>query len=71
MLKKPIAVTAASSEQKLHYMSRINFGKPYTVEWNVKVMNVGKVHENSMVLSLGTGAILWNFRISLALKHNS
>ena len=52
-------------------MSRINFGKPYSVEWNVKVMNVGKVHENSMVLSLGTGAILWNFRISLALKHNS
>src|SRR5271170_5027833 len=37
MIKKPIAVTAASSEQKFHYMSRINFGKPYSVEWNVKV----------------------------------
>jgi hypothetical protein len=48
MSKSPIAVTAASSEQKLHYMSRINFGKVYSVEWNVKVMNVGMVHRDSM-----------------------
>jgi hypothetical protein len=48
MFKSPIAVTAANSEQKLHYMSRINFGKVYSVEWNVKVMNVGKVNRDSM-----------------------
>jgi hypothetical protein len=48
MFKSPIAVCAASSEQKLHCMSRINFGKVYSVEWNVKVMNVGKVHRDSM-----------------------
>jgi hypothetical protein len=48
MFKSPIAVSAASSEQKLHYMSRINFGKVYSVEWNVKVMNVGKIHRDSM-----------------------
>ena len=47
MFMSPIAVSAASSEQKLHYMSRINFGKVYSVEWNVKVMNVGKVHRDS------------------------
>jgi hypothetical protein len=49
MAKKPIAVTAANPEQKLHYMSRLNFGKVYSVEWNVKVMNVGKVNTDSMV----------------------
>jgi hypothetical protein len=48
MFKSLIAVSVASSEQKLHYMSRINFGKVYSVEWNVKVMNVGKVHRDSM-----------------------
>jgi hypothetical protein len=48
MFKSPITVSAANSEQKLHYMSRINFGKVYSVEWNVKVMNVGKVHRDSM-----------------------
>jgi hypothetical protein len=41
MLKKPIAVTAANSEQKLHYMSRINFSKVYSVEWNVMDLRVG------------------------------
>jgi hypothetical protein len=75
MLKKPIAVTAASSEQKLHYMSRIDFGNAYSVTWNVKVMNVGKVHENSMAAFTA----YWQWaqcygtldRIPLALKHNS
>ena len=48
MVKKPIAVTASNPEQKLHKMSRLNFGKVYSVEWNVKVMNVGKVNADSM-----------------------
>jgi hypothetical protein len=34
-------------------MSRINFGKPSSVEWNVKVMNVGKVVPESMATFLG------------------
>ena len=46
--KKSIAVTAAHPDQKLHQMSRLNFGKVYSVEWNVKVMNVGKVNADSM-----------------------
>lgn len=48
LVKKPIAVTMASREQKLDRFSRINFAKPHTVEWNVKVMNVGKVTPDSL-----------------------
>ena len=48
MFKNPIAVTAADPTQKLHVMSRINFGKVYSVEWNVKVMPVGRVNAQSM-----------------------
>jgi hypothetical protein len=43
LTKKPIAVEKASDDQKLDIMSRLNFKKIYTVEHNVKVMNVGKV----------------------------
>jgi hypothetical protein len=45
MNKKSIAVNMASPEQKLDEMSRIHFGKVHTIEWNVKVMNVGKVSQ--------------------------
>jgi hypothetical protein len=48
LVKKPIAVTMANKEQKLDRFSRINFAKPHTVEWNVKVMNVGKVTPDSI-----------------------
>lgn len=53
MNKKPIEVNMASAEQKLDSMSRIHFGKPYTIEWNVKVMNVGKVSHESMATFIG------------------
>ena len=48
MTKKPIAVRAASSDQKLHVMSRLNFGAPYSIQMNVKVMDVGTIAEASM-----------------------
>jgi mRNA-degrading endonuclease toxin of MazEF toxin-antitoxin module len=48
MNKKPIAVDKASSDQKLDAMSRINFARVHTVNWNVKVMNVGRVTRESM-----------------------
>jgi hypothetical protein len=48
MMKNPIAVNMATSEQKLDSMSRINFGKVYIVEWNVKVMNVGMMSPDSI-----------------------
>ena len=53
LVKKPIAVKMASKEQKLDKMSRINFGKPSSVEWNVKVMHVGRVVPDSMATFLG------------------
>ena len=53
LVKKPIAVKMASKEQKLDKMSRINFGKPSSVEWNVKVMHVGRVVPDSIATFLG------------------
>lgn len=48
MAKKPIAVEKSSADQKLHEMSRINFSKVHTVNWNVKVMDVGRVTRASL-----------------------
>lgn len=48
IVKQPIAVKPAREDQKLHRMSRINFDKIYTIEHNVKVMNVGKVLDTSI-----------------------
>ena len=45
---EPICIIPSSPDQKLDQMSRINFGKPYTIEHNVKVMNVGRVDPDSM-----------------------
>jgi hypothetical protein len=52
LVNRPIAVKM-EKEQKLDKMSRINFGKHYTVEWNVKVMNVGRVVPDSMSAFVG------------------
>jgi mRNA-degrading endonuclease toxin of MazEF toxin-antitoxin module len=48
--KKPIAVDRSSPDQKLLPSSRLNFAKIHTVNWNVKVMNVGRVSRESMPL---------------------
>ena len=53
LVKKPIAIERASSDQELDRMSRLNFGKIYTVEHNVKVMAVGKVTKDSLPFLLG------------------
>jgi hypothetical protein len=47
-LLQPIRVVPISQGHTLDRMSRINFGKIYTVESNVKVFNFGKVHEDSL-----------------------
>lgn len=39
--KKPLEVKPATEDQKLDKMSRLNFGKIYTVEHNIRVMPVG------------------------------
>ena len=48
IVKSPIAVNPARPDQKLHPKSRINFDKMYSVEYNVKVMDVGKVADESL-----------------------
>jgi hypothetical protein len=48
MTKEPLEVTPATFDQRLDPMSRLNFGKIYTVEHNVKVLPVGKISERSM-----------------------
>jgi hypothetical protein len=48
LVKQPIAVNPASHDQKLKAMSRLNFGKFYTVEHNIRAMNVGMVTKDSM-----------------------
>jgi hypothetical protein len=46
--KTPIAVDKSSPDQKLQPSSRLNIAKIHTVNWNVKVMNVGRVTRESM-----------------------
>ena len=53
LINKAIAVEKASYDQKLDPMSRLNFKKIYTVEHNVKVMNVGQVTKESLPVLLG------------------
>ncbi|OCT49533.1 hypothetical protein CLCR_07139 [Cladophialophora carrionii] len=48
MNKRPIAVTPASWDKKLHKASRIRFDKVFTIEHNVKVSEVGTVSGDSM-----------------------
>ncbi|KAJ5083923.1 hypothetical protein NUU61_008502 [Penicillium alfredii] len=48
MIKEPLEVEPARPDQRLDPMSRLNFGKVYTVEHNVKVLPVGKIAEESM-----------------------
>ena len=53
LTKKDIAVEKASADQKLDPMSRLNFKKIYTIEQNVKVMNVGRVTRESLPILMG------------------
>jgi hypothetical protein len=59
LIKRAIAVEKASSEQNLSPMSRINYRKVYTIEHNVKVMNIGRVTRDSL------GVLLAYWRNSL------
>ena len=50
MINRAIRVIGAHHGQKLHEMSRINFGKIYTVNHNMKVMDIGNVAVDDMHL---------------------
>lgn len=48
MSKEPLEVEPTRPDQKLDPMSRLNFGKVYTVEHNVKVLPVGRITDSSI-----------------------
>ncbi|KAH0562297.1 hypothetical protein GP486_003004 [Trichoglossum hirsutum] len=47
LAKRPLRVIPDSPENRLDPMSRINFGKVYTVEHNIKVKKLGKIADDS------------------------
>ena len=46
--KDPIEVTPADDSSRLTPTSRIRFGKVYSIEWNVKVKDIGMVIDSDM-----------------------
>ncbi|KAL4933293.1 uncharacterized protein BDV17DRAFT_251537 [Aspergillus undulatus] len=48
MVKEPLEISPDRQGERLDPMSRLNFGKIYTVEHNVKVLPIGKVATRSM-----------------------
>lgn len=50
MTKDPIEVKIENEAMTIDPMSRINFAKPYTVEHNVLILNVGRVVGDSIGL---------------------
>ena len=47
LTKEPITVEPVSKRHKLDQASRLNYAKLYTVEYNVKVWFIGKIHSKS------------------------
>ena len=45
--KEPIAVKPSRRDSQLDPMSRLNFGKVYTVEHNIRAMDIGMVTKES------------------------
>ncbi|KAL2856412.1 hypothetical protein BJY01DRAFT_178837 [Aspergillus pseudoustus] len=48
MVKEPLRVNPERFDERLNPKSRLNFGKIYTVEHNVKVLPIGEIAEVSM-----------------------
>lgn len=49
IVKRSIQVKPATSRGSLHRMSRLNFGKIYTIEHNVETRDIGQVTQKSLV----------------------
>lgn len=48
MTKEPLEIWPDRHDEALDSMSRLNYGKIYTVEHNVKVLPIGQVSPDSM-----------------------
>jgi hypothetical protein len=46
--KKAIRVVPLQPDQQLHPCSRLNYAKLYTIEYNVKVCFIGRIHDKSV-----------------------
>lgn len=62
----PIRVDPDDAAEKLDPWSRVDFGKVYSIEHNVKVRSLGKVNQASMKLLLYQFRRVWedNFKVS-------
>lgn len=47
LLKKPVRVDTYSDSDSLSIASRVNYAKLYTIEHNIKVCFIGKIHKDS------------------------
>ena len=59
MLPQSIRVDVDQNTEKLDLLSRLNFGKVYTIEDNVKVRSLGKVNRDSMQALLYQFKLVW------------
>lgn len=48
MTKRPLPVVLAAETGILDSMSRLNFGKVYTVDHNVRIMPIGEIAPDAM-----------------------
>lgn len=49
MNKNPLRVIPVRADEKLDPLSRVNLGKTYTVEWNTKVKEIGRIEKTSLI----------------------
>ncbi|KAL8868613.1 MAG: hypothetical protein Q9174_004873 [Haloplaca sp. 1 TL-2023] len=47
LVKDPLRVLPSKPENVLDPKSRINLGKPYPIEWNIRVKDIGRLDEKS------------------------
>jgi len=48
LLKKAIKMSPLTARDQLDPLSRLNYAKIYTVEYNVKVCFIGRIHKDSV-----------------------
>ncbi|KAL8774282.1 MAG: hypothetical protein Q9209_001033 [Squamulea sp. 1 TL-2023] len=52
MNKSPLRVIPVRADEKLDSRSRVNLAKPYSIEWNTKVKEIGCLDKSSLTSPL-------------------
>jgi septum formation inhibitor-activating ATPase MinD len=60
LIKKPVRMEHYSERYKLDPASRVNYTKIYTIEHNIKVKIIGKIHEDSKVIFFTNFKRFWD-----------